>query len=275
MSAPILTDTSRDGLLAAIEADIVATRLTNVDVPVEPHVDPDVAWAIARDAGARRTVVVRAAFDEGSADRRIADILAVADSGGTSAGWWLAPHHRPADLRERLIRFGFVDEGTNAAMTLDLATLPAVLAPPPPGLAIAPVSDLDGVRAFVAVHMADRPEGTGSVRPGAGDLRMRHIAGKLGDGHSGVRLVGMVDGVPVATSRLSTSGGVAGLYGIVTIPHARGQGYGRAMTLAALDAGRRLGLRIAALQATDLGYPVYRRIGFEEQFRYTLLVRPA
>jgi hypothetical protein len=47
------------------------------------------------------------------------------------------------------------------------------------------------------------------------------------------------------------------------------------MTLAALDAGKRLGLRIATLQATELGLPIYRRIGFEELFRYELLVRPA
>ena len=275
MSTAILTDTSANGLLAAIEADIVATRLTNVDVPVEPHVDPDAAWAIARDPGSRRTVVVRTAFDEAAADRRIADILAVADSGGTSVLWWVAPHHRPSDLGGRLGRFGFGEEGATAAMTLDLATLPSALEPPPSELSITPVSDVDGVRSFVAVHMADRPEGTGSVRSGAAELRIRHITNELENGASGVRLVGRVDGMPVATSRLSASGGVAGLYGIVTIPDARGRGYGRAMTLAALDAGRRLGLRIATLQASDLGYPIYRRIGFDEQFRYALLVRPA
>ena len=268
-----LTDTSRAGLLAAIEADIVATRLSNTDVPVEGHVDPDAAWGIAPDPGARRVVVVRAAFAESAADRRIGEILDAADARGAEAMWWLARHHRPADLADRLLRHGFERISETAAMALDLAALPATF-DTPPGLAIEPVTDLDAARAFVSVIMSDRADAAPRLHGGAAGLRIRHIHERLAEDPFPMRFVGWLDGEPVATSRLSIVGGAAGLYGVVTVPSARGRGFGRALTLTALDAGRRLGLRIATLQATELGLPIYRRLGFEELFRYELLVRP-
>ena len=272
MTTP-LTDTSPAGLLAAIEADIVATRLTNTDVPVEPRLDPDAAWGIAPDPGARRGVVVRTHFTDAGADRRIGEILDEMAARQSAAMWWVAPHHRPADLADRLLRHGFERVGETAAMALDLDALPGA-GEVPAGLTIQPVGDLESARAFVTVIMTDRADGAPRLSDVATDLRTRHIHERMAQDPAPMRFVGWLEGEPVATSRLSIVGGVAGLYGVVTVPRARGRGFGRAMTLAALDAGRRLGMRIATLQATELGLPIYRRLGFEELFRYELLIRP-
>src|SRR5439155_3592693 len=47
------------------------------------------------------------------------------------------------------------------------------------------------------------------------------------------------------------------------VPAARNRGIGRAVTLAACRQGLSLGCRHALLNATGMGEPVYRRIGFE------------
>jgi hypothetical protein len=51
------------------------------------------------------------------------------------------------------------------------------------------------------------------------------------------------------------------------VTEVRGRGIGRAVTLAALRAGRGLGYRVAILGSSPLGFPVYTRIGFVEVCR--------
>ena len=76
--------------------------------------------------------------------------------------------------------------------------------------------------------------------------------------------VGRLDGRPVATNLLFCGAGVATVLAIGTLVPARGQGIGAAITLAGLDDARARGYRYAVLFATDLGAPVYRRIGFRD-----------
>lgn len=74
----------------------------------------------------------------------------------------------------------------------------------------------------------------------------------------------LLDGKPVATSQLFLSDGVAGLYNISCIPEARVQGIGSAITLAPLLEARQMGYQIGVLQASQKGYNVYRRLGFQD-----------
>ncbi len=45
-------------------------------------------------------------------------------------------------------------------------------------------------------------------------------------------------------------------------------GIGTVLTLAPMEDARQLGYRIAVLQASRMGEPVYRKIGFKSYFRY-------
>ena len=74
----------------------------------------------------------------------------------------------------------------------------------------------------------------------------------------------LLNGKPVGTSQLFTSGGVAGIYNVACIPEARGQGVGSAITLAPLLDARERGYRVGVLQASSLGYNVYRKLGFKD-----------
>jgi GNAT superfamily N-acetyltransferase len=86
--------------------------------------------------------------------------------------------------------------------------------------------------------------------------------------------VALLDGKPVATSMLFLGGGSAGLYHLGTIAAARGRGVGAAITLAPLRDARARGYRVATLQATPMGYNLYRRVGFVEYCRLGMYRMP-
>ena len=76
--------------------------------------------------------------------------------------------------------------------------------------------------------------------------------------------VGRLDGRPVASNMLFIGAGVAGVFGVATLPEARGRGIGAAITLAAYADARDQGFHHGVLFGTELGAPVYRRIGFRD-----------
>jgi GNAT superfamily N-acetyltransferase len=77
---------------------------------------------------------------------------------------------------------------------------------------------------------------------------------------------------PVAIAMTIVNNGVAGIYWVGTTERARGQGLGRALTAAAVNAGLDLGADLASLQASPMGEPIYRAMGFEKIFDYRLLM---
>lgn len=80
--------------------------------------------------------------------------------------------------------------------------------------------------------------------------------------------VGYLDGDPVGTSVAVSSAGAGGVVNVLTLEHARGQGIGTALTWAAVQAGVTRGHDTIVLQATPMGLPVYRSMGFETVVEY-------
>jgi ribosomal protein S18 acetylase RimI-like enzyme len=74
------------------------------------------------------------------------------------------------------------------------------------------------------------------------------------------------DGEPVASSALlpgPAGSRLAGIFSVATLEHARGRGFGSIVTQAAMNAARDDGAEVAVLQASEMGRPVYERLGFE------------
>lgn len=81
------------------------------------------------------------------------------------------------------------------------------------------------------------------------------------------------NGQMVGTSMLYLEDGVAGLYCISTLPHARGQGLAAFCTVATLRHAQRRGYSVGVLQATEAGHPLYLRLGFHDVGEIPIFVR--
>lgn len=194
------------------------------------------------------------------ADHRIAETIARLGREGRAFHWTCWPTDAPPNLPDRLLAAGLQDVGAAPAMTLDLATLGAP-EPPPPGLEIREALDHE-TRVAIAefATMSVGWVADGRVNPFAATfVRLADEA------RPRLRIFGgWSDGALVSCAELFTGSGVAGIYAVATDEAMRGRGYGRALTLAAVQAGRAEGLRTSVLMASDLGESVYRRIGFRE-----------
>ncbi|MEO8639524.1 MAG: GNAT family N-acetyltransferase [Chloroflexota bacterium] len=80
--------------------------------------------------------------------------------------------------------------------------------------------------------------------------------------------VGYVDGDPVVSGMGWRAGRTIGVYSIATIPSARRRGYGAAMTARVVADGALAGCDVAALQASEMGRPIYERLGFRTVITY-------
>jgi GNAT superfamily N-acetyltransferase len=86
--------------------------------------------------------------------------------------------------------------------------------------------------------------------------------------------IGYADGEAAATSALITTDRVAGIHFVGTSARFRRRGFGEAMTRYAASEGAAAGCAFAALQASEMGYPIYQRMGFRHITGYKTFVHP-
>jgi len=172
---------------------------------------------------------------------------------------WLTQAGVPfAELNDVLHAHGLNYRGSFATeMAIDLALLPD-RSPAHPDLRIVPVDDEDALKQWI--HIA-------SVGFKISEEFEQVWHDIFVDTISDVRFktyLALLNGKPVGTSQLFLSEGAAGIYNITCLPEARGQGIGSAVTLAPLLEARQMGYRMGILQASQKGYNVYRRLGFQD-----------
>jgi GNAT superfamily N-acetyltransferase len=137
--------------------------------------------------------------------------------------------------------------------------------PAPAELTIIEVTDEAGLEVFERTLVAGYPEP--NLEPY--EFGIVHDGRVLGGGTH--FFVGAVAGRPVATAAAHVTAALNWVEFDATMPDARGRGYGEAVTWAATSVDPSLP---AALIASDLGRPVYERMGYVTVGRWTLWHRP-
>jgi GNAT superfamily N-acetyltransferase len=172
--------------------------------------------------------------------------------------WHVDATSRPADLRERLKRHGFTGGG-EPAMACELETLPDVAGPA--SLTIQLVADHAALHDLADVLAAGF--GEGEVEARWAESVWATIG--FGDETPWRHYVGRIDGRPVGCASLFVHPPeVGGIYFVCTHPAYRRRGIGAAITLAAMRGASELGCRLAVLGTSDMGRPVYERLGFRD-----------
>lgn len=129
--------------------------------------------------------------------------------------------------------------------------------PGPAGLVIEPVSGREEDFARVVVGL------------GLGEQTAAQLTSPTFAGRSDVDLfVGYLDGAPVGTSIAVSGPRAGGVVNVLTLEEARGRGVGTGLTWAAARAGAGRGHDTVVLQASPMGLPVYRSMGFETVVEY-------
>lgn len=223
------------------------------------HDEPELLWFLSGLPIHLANGIVRTHFPSDMEEEAFEERLKRLTAHHVPMAWLIGPSTCPTDLGSRLEKRGWMHDDDAPGMAVDLRSLDEHLSLPSQ-LTIQRVSDGETLKTWLRIMTV------GSEIPEEGltlllematnhgfkeDAAVHYYLGRLGD-------------MPVATSLLYLGGGVAGIYNVATLPEARRQGIGGALTEAPLLEARAWGYRIGTLQSTPMGLNLYRRLGFRE-----------
>jgi GNAT superfamily N-acetyltransferase len=258
----VLKDLSAPALVAAIKANLFEWyRHVGSSPKAELYESPELTWFMTGIPIPFLNGVLCTQAEPEDADAIIEGTLAGFSSKNvTGLSWWVEPDTQPADLGRHLVAHGLTYHEGGPGMAVDLSALNEGLTTPP-GLTIEHVGDTGALRKWAYASIV------GFGFPETGVETWFDVFAGLGFELPLRSYVGVLNGEPVATSQLFVAAGVAGIYVVATLPAARRQGIGTAITLAPLREARALGYRVGILHASPMGLGVYRRLGFREYCR--------
>ena len=199
----------------------------------------------------------------GDIGERIQANISYFKSRNTQMLWAINPSTRPPNLSEHLCSYGFSLVEDLAGMAINLSDLPEDLGLPPK-TEIREVDDAKSLRQFV-----DLVAWKWHLPLEARELFYRiNLDIGMSPDNPGRRFLVYQNGVPVAKAFLYCAAGVVGIYGVSTVPQARRQGLGKAITVKALMSARKQGYRVGILHSTKMGLGIYHRLGFKEYCRF-------
>ena len=226
----------------------------------ELHIDKELAWFYTGRPhlnGVLRTELLKDEPDYINA--KIRETCDYFRRRNVSLGWAVGPGTRPAGFGTSLEAHGFIHRGTTTGMAVDLDSVRREM-PQVDGLRITRIEDREMLKHICPLEMQAFDSSEAEAQ------NYYDVYAAIGfDCSTGWHYyLGWLNGVPVAMATLLLAAGVAGIYGVATLPAARRQGIGTAMVLHAIQDVRRAGYRVAVLSPTDMSIRIYRELGFQE-----------
>lgn len=202
--------------------------------------------------------VLKARLQPDTLDKRIEEMLELYRLRNLPMYWWVGPTSSPGDLGEHLESHGLTLGDRIPGMAVDLG----------------PLKNLEPLKEVKIERVGNKQILAGWTRvltsvfgiPAECSDACLEMFDRVGYALGGKlwNYVGILGDRIVATSTVFLDGDVAGVYNVATVPDARGKGIGAAMTLAPLLEARERGCQLGILHSSQMGYGVYKSLGFQE-----------
>lgn len=261
----LIQNLSHPSLPEAIEANFAEEMLCfGYGLPGgEVHKDQELLWFYTGRPNLNGVLLTHFAHDDKAyIDAKITATLDYFKARRVEVGWSVGPSTRPHDLATYLEAHGFVYAIDTIGLALDISALHENV-PLSTRLAIQEAVDRETLQPLYEIER----QGFNATAEIAQIYFDTYLTIGFGKGQPWHHYIGYLDGKAVAITSLLLHAGIAGIFGVTTIPEARKQGVGATMTIHTLHKARSLGYSIAAISPTELSEGIYERLGFQEYCR--------
>lgn len=221
------------------------------------HTRRDVIGAVIRHVAEppRLNFVLYSELEESNADAAIEEQIAFFRELGQPFEWKVYDHDRPADLRERLLRYGFIADEPDTIMVLDLEDAPAALLQPVEA-DVRRLQSPDQLDDVVGILKEVYGTDFAWVYPQLGGDMVK-------EGYLSV-YVAYVNDVPASTAWIYfyPDSSFAGLWGGSTRAINRRLGLYSALLAARVQEASERGTRYLTIDASEMSRPIVARHGF-------------
>ena len=266
LGGEILQSVDDSRLVEALEANTAAAYADMARNPQgDVYTGPDLTRYISGAPAHILNGVADARLPDERLDAILDETLARFKARSAPMIWWVGPSTRPEGLGARLEAHGLRYDGETPGMAVDIAAL-SQTGTTIPSLSIAPATSEDDLVEWARIMALGFgvPE---ALIPTLAEMAMRHC---MRADPQWAYYLARLDGRPVATTSMFPYAGVAGIYCVATLPEARGRGIGAEITRQALLRASEQGYRVGVLQSSDMGFSVYRRLGFQTILEFRL-----
>lgn len=254
-------------LIRQIQQNFITYFRLFKDLPDIAFVEEEVTWIASQ--GLPGSMVLSTQLSEDEAERQVDDTLRRIGQHTDAVDWFVFPGCQPSDLEGRLracgdrggpdgewMLYGNIGGPGGTWMWIDLTTLsacPTVAA----GFRVKQVTDQKRFDEWAEINA----RGFGSSDYSA--VQAAYTRHGFGPHAQAVHFTGYLDDDPVTSSTLLMAGGSASVYNVSTPTELRRQGFGGAITHAALEYASGRGYRESWIWSSQLGKGVYAKLGFE------------